>query len=30
MRAIAAGEVVGDRDRLRPVRDDWDPWRTVH
>jgi hypothetical protein len=28
MRAIAAGEVVGDGDRLPPVRDDWDPWRT--
>jgi all-trans-retinol 13,14-reductase len=30
MRAIAAGEVLGDPDRLPPMRDDWDPWRAAH
>jgi phytoene dehydrogenase-like protein len=30
MHAIAGGETLGDRDRLPPLRDDWDPWRTSH
>ena len=30
MRAIAGGEVLGDPDRLPPVRKDWDPWRASH
>jgi len=30
MGAIAAGEVLGDCDRLPPVRDDWDAWRASH
>ncbi len=28
--AIVAGEVLGDRDRLPPVRADWDAWRASH
>jgi len=30
LRQIRAGEVLGDRDRLPPPRDDWDPWRSSH
>jgi hypothetical protein len=30
MRTITVGEVLGDRDRLPPLRDDWDAWRASH
>jgi phytoene dehydrogenase-like protein len=30
MPAIVAGEVLGDRDRLPPLRADWDAWRASH
>jgi phytoene dehydrogenase-like protein len=30
MEAIVAGEVLGDRDRLPPVREGWDAWRASH
>jgi all-trans-retinol 13,14-reductase len=30
MKKILSGEVLGDRDRLPPLRDDWDPWRESH
>jgi hypothetical protein len=30
MQAIVAGEVLGDPDRLPPMRPGWDPWRASH
>jgi all-trans-retinol 13,14-reductase len=30
MPAIVAGEVLGDRDSLPPLRADWDAWRASH
>ena len=30
MEAIVAGKVLGDRDRLPPVREGWDAWRASH
>lgn len=30
MQAIVAGEVLGDRDRLPPLREGWDAWRASH
>ena len=30
MPVIVAGEVLGDRDRLPPLRADWDAWRASH
>ncbi|MBI4515066.1 MAG: NAD(P)/FAD-dependent oxidoreductase [Deltaproteobacteria bacterium] len=30
MRRVAAGEVLGDPDRLPELRGDWDPWRESH
>lgn len=30
MRQVLSGDVLGDRDRLPPLRDDWDPWRECH
>jgi all-trans-retinol 13,14-reductase len=30
LRLVRAGEVLGDRDRLPELRDDWDPWRESH
>jgi len=29
-REVVKGTVFGDPDRLPPLRDDWDPWRTAH
>ena len=29
-RKVISGEVLGDQDRLPPVREDWDPWRECH
>jgi hypothetical protein len=28
--AVLAGEVLGDRSRLPPLRHGWDPWRESH
>jgi len=30
LRQVFSGEVLGDRDRLPRLRDDWDPWRECH
>jgi phytoene dehydrogenase-like protein len=30
VRLIRSGEVLGDRQQLPPLRDDWDPWRESH
>ena len=30
MEAVVAGEGFGDRDRLPPLREGWDAWRTSH
>jgi phytoene dehydrogenase-like protein len=30
MEAVVAGEVLGDRDRLPPLREGWDAWRASH
>jgi phytoene dehydrogenase-like protein len=30
MEAVVAGELLGDRDRLPPVREGWDAWRASH
>jgi all-trans-retinol 13,14-reductase len=30
LRLIRSGEVLGDREQLPPIREDWDPWRESH
>jgi phytoene dehydrogenase-like protein len=30
LRGALRGDVLGDRDRLPPLREDWDPWRECH
>jgi hypothetical protein len=30
MQAVTAGQVLGDRDRLPPLREGWDAWRASH
>jgi phytoene dehydrogenase-like protein len=30
LRLVRSGEVLGDRQSLPPLRDDWDPWRESH
>ena len=30
LHSVLAGDVMGDRDALPPLRDDWDPWRESH
>jgi len=30
LRQVLSGEILGDRDRLPGLRDDWDPWRECH
>ena len=30
LRLIRSGEVLGDREQLPPIHEDWDPWRESH